>query len=66
LVGKELLGDYLHSVEVAVDHQAIDIYVSRAVALDPKKADFRRFRSWVEIFGIETGLATRASIPRAN
>jgi hypothetical protein len=66
LVGKNLLCEDFHHTNLQIFPGAIGFYVTRGISTGPKKFDFRGFIGWVEIFDTETGLATRASIPRAN
>jgi hypothetical protein len=66
LVGKNALGDDFGQVNTKMFPGAIGLYVTKGLASGPKKFDFRSFLGWIEIFDTETGLATRAAIPRAN
>ena len=66
LMGKEVLGDDFHSVDTEYVKDEIAICVTMGISTSQKKFDFRYFLGWVELFAMETGLATRASIPRAN
>jgi hypothetical protein len=66
LIGKNLLGDDLNAVSTNMFPGAIGLSVTKGISSGPKRFDFRSFIGWVEIFGTETGLATRASLPRVN
>ncbi len=66
LMGKEVLGDDFLSVDTEYVKGEIAISFTMGISTGPEKLDFRRFLGWVELFAMETGLATRASIPRAN
>ncbi len=66
LLGREVLGEDFHSTNTEPSDNSVNIYVAKDIASGPKELDFKAFIGWVEIFGMETGLSTRASVPRAN
>jgi hypothetical protein len=63
LMGKEVLGDDFHSVDTEYVEGEIAICVTMGLSSGSKKFDLRSFLGWVKIFAMETGLATRASMP---
>ncbi len=63
LVGREILKGDLHIVSTKSTKGVIGICVTTGISSGPKRFDFRSFIGWIEIFDMETGLATRAAMP---